>query len=368
MTEPSLARDAPIHVRRFGGHSYLTVKDTPSLEVVRRGRINVTTEIAWRQGSEPRMVLLSGEVVLRCDRGGAALHHGEKAQRCGRLILGSVRVVEIKAALMFGWRLVVRAIGVIEVKVTASHLVRHSLEVIEGVRDVERQSFEMKGFDAAVKDWSVDWSSDAFGILKFDFDCFDGALDVSIGDVDASSLDGSRAIGVLEVERAREVELGRKGDGRLSLRAFVPDQLINQAVLVCGLLRRWWQRLHGVVESSLQGVERARLGQEAAAIGQETFSAVEDTSVEEIDNGKLVERSETLVHIRCMMNWSFVIRVVELLEIVGQLVQSGGFLDVVGLEKLRGHSAVLTDLAEAVLAADAHTCGGVREVGDDRWR
>ena len=101
---------------------------------------------------------------------------------------------------------------------------------------------------------------------------------------------------------------------------------------------------------------------------QETFGAVEDTSVEEIDLGKLVERSETLVHIRFMMNWSFVIRVVELLKIVGQLVQSGGFLDVVSLEKLRGHSAVLTDLAEAVLAADAHTCDGVREVGDDRWR
>ena len=121
------------------------------------------------------------------------------------------------------------------------------------------------------------------------------------------------------------------------------------------------------IESSLHGVERARLGQEATALGQETLGAVEDTSVEEIDDGKLVERSETLVYIRFMMKWSFVIRIVEFLEIVGQLVQSGGLFDVVGLEKLRGHSAVLTDLAEAVLAADAHTCGGVREVGDDRW-
>ena len=55
------------------------------------------------------------------------------------------------------------------------------------------------------------------------------------------------------------------------------------------------------------------------------------------------------------MTGSVVFRVVELFEIVGHSVQSGGLFDVVLREKLRGHSAKLANLAEAVLAADAHT-------------
>ena len=114
------------------------------------------------------------------------MHHREKAKRLGRLVLGRVGVVEIKAALMFGRRLVVRAIGVIEVEVTTSHLVRHSFEVIEGVRYFVRHYLETEGFDEVV---DKDWSDDALGIFvvashsvvfrKFDKDRFDGALDVS---------------------------------------------------------------------------------------------------------------------------------------------------------------------------------------------
>ena len=99
------------------------------------------------------------------------MHHCEKAQRCGRLILGRVGVVEIKVALMFGWR--------------------HSLKVTEGVRYVAHRRLETKGLDEVV---DKDWSEDALGIFviashsvvfgEFDRDWFDGALDVSTREVD----------------------------------------------------------------------------------------------------------------------------------------------------------------------------------------
>ena len=96
-------------------------------------------------------------------------------------------------------------------------------------------------------------------------------------------------------------------------------------------------------------------GVEGAYLRKETFSAVEITIIEAVDDCELVERTKTLVDVRFDVIRSPVFEVVELLEIVGQLVKSGGLFNVVGLEKLRGHSAKLTGLAEAVLATDAHT-------------
>ena len=116
----------------------------------------------------------------------------------------------------------------------------------------------------------------------------------------------------------------------------------------------------------MHGVERACPREKT--FGTIEGSIIEVTSVEAMDDCELVERTETLVNVRFMVIGSVVFRVVELLEIVGHSVQSGGLFDVVLREKLRGHSAKLANLAEAVLAADAHTCGGVREVGDHRWR
>ena len=109
----------------------------------------------------------------------------------------------------------------------------------------------------------------------------------------------------------------------------------------------------GALGCTLQGVERA-------CLREKTFGTIEVgtivvTSVEAMDDCKLVERTETLVDVRFVVTGSVVFRVVELFEIVGHFVQSGGLFDVVLREKLRGHSAKLANLAEAVLAADAHT-------------
>ena len=104
----------------------------------------------------------------------------------------------------------------------------------------------------------------------------------------------------------------------------------------------------GVLGRTLYGVERAYLR-------KETFGAVEVTIVEAVDDCELVERAKTLVYVRFDVIRSLVFEVVELLEIVGQLVKSGGLFNVVVLEKLRGHSAKLTGLAKAVLATNAHT-------------
>ena len=88
------------------------------------------------------------------------MHHREKAKCLGRLVLGRVGVVEIKAA-------------------------RDSFKVTEGVSCIVHRLFEIKGLDEVV---DKDWSDDALGIFivashsvvfgEFEKDWFDGVLDV----------------------------------------------------------------------------------------------------------------------------------------------------------------------------------------------
>ena len=110
-------------------------------------------------------------------------------------------------------QILVGRVGVVEVEVTTSHLVRHSLEVTEGVRYFERHCLETEGPDEVV---DKDWSHNALGIFdiaspsivfrKFDRDRFDGVVDVSIGDVDASIEDVVQDGGVEHSVMAESVE------------------------------------------------------------------------------------------------------------------------------------------------------------------
>ena len=215
-----------------------------------------------------------------------------------------------------------RAIEVIDVEVTTSHLVRHSLEVTEGVRYFERHCLETEGPDEVV---DKDCSDDALGIFdiaspsivfrKFERDRFDGVVDVSIGDVDASLEDVVQDGGVEHSVVAESVETANA--------------------------------LHDV---------------EGAFVGEDAFGSFKGATIKVVDLSKPVERADKLVAGSEVVNRT-VVRLfggrlvvgVVLLESIRTPVKVGCALGVSLFDELSSHSAESADLPSTALTSHANT-------------